>query len=154
MIIESENEILESFEETYMPSLNHSYLTKKLTIFIDSLDNWEAWPELTLELKEFQGYPDISVYPKRELKPNFIKDTIGCKKIPFLVIEITSPTQGLQKLLEKAELLINSGVEYVCIIEPFTKSILVIGKDGIQRYQEKIVTIKDISIDFAEILKD
>ncbi|MCB1192523.1 MAG: Uma2 family endonuclease [Leptospiraceae bacterium] len=145
---------IENTMEEEMPSLNHSYLTKKLTILIDNMEKWEAWPELSLDLNGFQGYPDISVYPKGELKPNFFKDTISCKKPPFLAIEITSPTQGLQKLMEKAELLVLAGIKSVWIVEPFTKSILVVGKEGIQRYQETIVTVKDISIDFAEVLKD
>ncbi|HLC15646.1 MAG TPA: hypothetical protein VJL89_05415, partial [Thermodesulfovibrionia bacterium] len=72
------------------PSINHSYLCKKIIVEIEKTDKWEAWPELTLDI-ESGLIPDIAVYEKGKIRPNFSEDKIKCDILPHMVIEVASP---------------------------------------------------------------
>ena len=52
------------------PSINHSYLCKQLIIAIETTEQWEAWPKLTLNI-DSGLIPDLAVYPRGKIKPNF-----------------------------------------------------------------------------------
>ncbi len=140
-------------QEADMPSINHSYLTKKLIYVIESNPSWEAWPELTLQLNGSEATPDISVFKAGVLQPNFQSDTIKCEKTPTIIIEIISPTQGIQKIVDKATELLQAGVPGVWLLEPFTNTLMAYDQQGLKRFREGKVSIQGITIDLTDIFK-
>lgn len=107
-------------------------------------------PELTLAIGNGLT-PDISVYPKDEIKPNFWADITRFEKPPLLAIEIISPSQNIQDLLEKAKLLVQSGSKSVWTVEPFSHSIWVTTENGTKLYHNTIVESGEIKVDFQKI---
>ena len=82
-------------------------------------------PLLSLTLDIDKGLtPDISVFPKDKIKPNFFEDITKYPEMPTLAIEIISASQNIQDLLSKAKLLVRNGVKAVWTVEPFTNTVV------------------------------
>ncbi len=148
MIAEVETEI--GVEEQEMPSLNHSYIC--LQIIRQLLENpeIEPLPELTLDIDKGLT-PDICVYPKAKIKPNFRRDITKFPEPPILAIEVISASQNIQDLLIKADLLISHGVKAVWTIEPFTNTIFVTTRQSEEKLTNQVVESEGIKVDFKRI---
>ncbi len=72
MLAEIEEIIVEE-EEKEMPSLNHSIICNRLLKQLFTNQNVEALPKLTLDIDKGIT-PDISIYPKAKVQPNFRRD--------------------------------------------------------------------------------
>ncbi|CAN2039004.1 putative restriction endonuclease domain-containing protein [Candidatus Magnetomoraceae bacterium gMMP-15] len=131
-------------------SINHSYITKKIILQIEQSDKWEAWPELTLNIKN-GVIPDISVYKIGEIKPNFFFDSAKCDKLPVLAIELLSPSQGVQELMEKAEDFLNAGIPAVWVVESYAKTIIVLTKENKRTVHCDVVETEGVQVDFSAI---
>jgi Uma2 family endonuclease len=116
------------------------------------LQNSEFKPlfELTLDIEKGIT-PDICVYPKDKVKPNFLRDIPKFPEMPLLVVEVVSASQNIQDLLEKAQLMIRHGVKTVWTVEPFTNTIFVTTKEGEQRFHNQEVESEGIKVDFRRI---
>ena len=148
MIAELETEI--GVEGKELPSLNHSYIC--LQIIRQLLENpeIEPLPELTLDIDKGLT-PDISVYSKSKIKPNFRRDITKYPEPPILAIEVISASQNIQDLLIKADLLISHGVKAVWTIEPFTNTIFVTTKQSEEKLTNQMVESEGIQVDFNRI---
>lgn len=148
MLAELEAEV--ATEEKEMPSLNHSYIC--LQIIRQLLENpeIEPLPELTLEIEKGIT-PDICVYPKAKIKPNFRRDITKYPDPPILAIEVISASQNIQDLLVKADLLVAHGVKAVWTIEPFTNTIFVTTRDSEEKFTNQVVESEGIIVDFKRI---
>lgn len=148
-----EEEILESEEEKVekeMPSFNHSYICTE--ILSQLLQNTEFKPLVELTLDIDKGVtPDICVYPKTKIQPNFLRDIPKYKEMPVLAVEVISASQNIQDLLEKAQMLVGHGVKNVWTVEPFGNTIFVTTKDGEQRFHNQEVESEGIKVDFRRI---
>lgn len=134
-----------------MPTYNHSYIC--LEIIAQILPNrlFKPLPELTLNIGNGIT-PDISVYPiELAPKPDFFSDITRYDKMPPLAIEIISPSQDIQDLLHKAQLLIESGVKSVWTIEPFSRTVFVTNEKGNRLFHNKTVESEGITVDFQKI---
>ncbi len=132
------------------PSINHSYLCKQLIIAIESTEQWEAWPELTLNIGSGL-IPDIAVYQRGKIKPNFLEDKIKCDILPHLVIEIASPSQSIHDLMLKANQLITAGISVVWTIEPYGNLIYVSTLQGRKVELASTIESEGIMVDFKKI---
>lgn len=148
MLAELETET--AVEEQVMPSLNHSYIC--LQVIRQLLENpaIEPLPELTLAI-ENGITPDICVYPKEQIKPNFRRDVTKYPELPLLAIEVISASQNIQDLLVKADQLVAHGVKAVWTIEPFTNTIFVTTRDSEEKFTNQAVTSEGITVDFQRI---
>lgn len=148
MIAELETEI--GVEGKEMPSLNHSYIC--LQIIRQLLENpeIEPLPELTLDIDKGLT-PDICVYPKAQIKPNFRRDVTRFPDPPIIAIEVISASQNIQDLLVKADLLIAHGVKAVWTIEPFTNTIFVTTNQSEEKMTNQMVESEGIKVDFKRI---
>jgi Uma2 family endonuclease len=63
------------------------------------------------------------VYPKREI--DFVRDILRMTEIPLLAIEILSPSQVIQELIDKIEIYINAGVQSSWLVIPTTCTVTV-----------------------------
>lgn len=133
-----------------MPTLNQSYVCSQIMRQLLPNEQIEVLPELTLAIGNGLT-PDISVYPKGEIKPNFWSDITRFEKPPLVAIEIISPTQNIQDLLEKAKVLVQSGAKAVWTIEPFSYSIWVTTEKETRLFHNTIVESEGIKVDFQKI---
>ena len=132
------------------PSLNHSYLCKKLILEIEQTAQWEAWPELTLNI-ETGLIPDVAVYPRGSLKPDFMEDRMKCDVLPTLVIEVASPSQSIHELMVKAGKFINAGIGAVWTIEPYGQIIYVSTQAGRKVKLAEMIESAGVTVDFSRI---
>jgi Uma2 family endonuclease len=133
-----------------MPSLNHSYICAQIMHQLLQDEKIQPLPELTLDVENGLT-PDISVFPKGQIRPNFFEDVLKVKQLPLLAIEVISSSQSIQAILEKARLLVNSGIKTVWAVEPYGRSIFVINKDGKKLFHEEIAESEGIRVDFSKV---
>ncbi|MDS4040542.1 MAG: Uma2 family endonuclease [Candidatus Competibacter sp.] len=134
------------------PSLNHSYLCRKIILEIEKTEQWEAWPELTLNI-ESGLIPDIAVYPRDGLKPNFMEDTMKCDVLPQLIIDVASPSQSMHDLMAKAARFLKPGVPAVWTVEPYGQIVYVSTLQGRKVELAGVVESAGVAIDFARIFQ-
>ncbi len=108
-----------------MPSKLHSVLTQRLTVFLVNRfgDKYEVLPELTLDTPGEKTTPDIAICEPEAI--DFSKDEIKRKEPPLATIEILSPTQVLQTLLDKTNEYFSFGVKSCWVILPTLKTVYV-----------------------------
>jgi Uma2 family endonuclease len=143
-------QIIEEKEEKEMPSLNHSYICAQLMRQLLQNENIQPLPELTLDIGNGLT-PDISIFPKEKIRPDFFEDILKIKELPILVIEIVSPIQTIHAVMEKSKQMVNSGVNTAWTVEPCSRSIFVIDKQGKKLYHEESVESEGITVDFSEV---
>lgn len=108
-----------------MPSKLHSVITQRLTVFLVNRygDKFEILPELTLDTHGERTTPDIAICEPEAI--DFSKDEVKRKEPPLATIEILSPTQILQTLLDKTNEYFSFGVKSCWVILPTLKTIYV-----------------------------
>ncbi len=152
MLVEEVEEIteLEEKEEREMPSFNHSYLCWQISQQLSQNEAIVPLPELTLNI-ENGIIPDISVFPKELVKPDFLRDIPKFSEMPIIAIEVISVSQNIQDLLEKARTLTKHGIKAVWTIEPFTNTVFVTTNDEEKRFHNQEVESEGIKVDFRKI---
>jgi Uma2 family endonuclease len=105
------------------PSVNHSYIQAKLTALLDSYEQYSVFTELSIEIEGKEYVPDISVYPARKFTP--LQDEIRTKEIPVLIVEVLSPTQNTQELIDKFQIYLKVNVTSCWLVIPMACSIVV-----------------------------
>ncbi len=150
MLTEEVAAVEETEEAEEMPSFNHSYLCWQILQSLAQNEGVMPLPELTLNIGNGIT-PDISVFPKELIKPNFLRDIPKYPTMPLLAIEIVSASQNIQDLLEKAQLLVENGVKSVWTIEPFSNTIFVTTKEGEKRFHDQEIESEGIKVDFRQI---
>ena len=133
-----------------MPSLNHSYICLQILRQLLQNENVEPLPELTLDIANGLT-PDISIFPKEQIHPNFFRDVSKFQQMPVLAIEVISSSQTIEELLEKAAQLIQAGVKAVWTIEPHSRSVFVTTSSEEKLFHDGIVEDEEIQVDFAKV---
>ena len=106
-----------------MGSRLHSLLQARLAQLLANLDKFNVFTELSLEIDKTEHKPDVCLYPK--FKNSYLEDDIRMIELPMLAIEILSPSQGFQELINKVKIYFNAGVKSCWIVLPSNKSITV-----------------------------
>ncbi|HAO19687.1 MAG TPA: Uma2 family endonuclease, partial [Desulfobacteraceae bacterium] len=112
-----------------MPSLNHSYICLQILRQLIQNEKFAPLPELTLDIGNGLT-PDISVFPKEKIRPNFLRDVIKFREMPILAVEVLSASQTVQELLNKASVLVSSGIKAVWTVEPYGQTIFITTGEG------------------------
>ena len=109
-------------------------------------------PELTLDIENGLT-PDICIYKKDKVRPNFFEDILKIKEMPLLVVEVISSNQSvnINIVLEKSKTLLKAGIKAVWIVEPYRHSVFVLNKEGKQLFHQTIVECDGIKVDFDKI---
>jgi Uma2 family endonuclease len=84
-------------------------------------DDHTVFSELSLDLNGWRTTPDISVFPKVEL--DFENDRPRMTEPPLLAVEIQSPTQSTEALVQKARKLLAAGVRSVWLVQPAVQTV-------------------------------
>ena len=135
-----------------MPSLNHSYICIEVIKQLLEHNNIQPLPKLTLD-RDNGLTPDISVFLKKQIKPDFLRDIVKFKEMPLIAIEIISPGQNIQDILEKANSSVKAGVKAVWTIEPYGKTIFVTTERGDNIFHEEVVETEGIKVDFSKVFR-
>ncbi len=133
-----------------MPSLNHSYVCLQILKELLNHDEILPLPELTLDIGNGLT-PDISVFSKSKIKPNFFQDISKFPEKPILAIEVISSSQTIQEMLQKAKQLVSEGVKTVWTVEPYSQTVFVTTVDQETLFHAEIVKSEGIEVDFAKI---
>ena len=134
------------------PSFNHAAIAVTIGAEINKDRAFRAFSELTLFIEGKEYLPDISVYPWRKL--NLDDDRINAEEMPLLAIEIVSPFQGVQDLIEKAKVYLRAGIRSVWLVHPFTRSVSVITPEGTTHYHEGMIhDTTGISLDLITVFE-
>ena len=133
-----------------MPSLNHSYICAQIMRQLLQNESLQPLPELTLDIENGLT-PDISVFQKEKIKPNFFEDILRVKDLPILAIEVISSSQSIQELLEKAKFLVKAGVQTVWTVEPYGRSIFVVSSNEQSLFHEEVVASNGVTVDFSKV---
>jgi Uma2 family endonuclease len=136
----------------FMPSLNHSYICLEVIKQLLDIKDFQPLPELTLDIENGLT-PDVSVFSKKQVKPNFLRDVVKFQEMPLVAIEVISPTQNIQDVLEKAASLVKAGVGSVWTIEPYGRTIFVTTESGENIIHDDIVETEGVKVDFSKIFK-
>ncbi|MDX2134598.1 MAG: Uma2 family endonuclease [Saprospiraceae bacterium] len=99
-----------------LPSLNHALVQSRLIVALSVryADRYNIASELSLDLFDWPSVPDVSIFPFAPL--NLREDVVAVTEPPLGVVEIISPTQSLNSLVEKAGLYFAHGVRSVWLV--------------------------------------
>ena len=106
-----------------MGSYFHSMVQAKLAYLLANLNKFNVFTELSLEIDKSEYKPDVCLYPK--VKKKVIKDITKMTELPLLAIEILSPSQYNQDLIDKIEIYFAAGIKSCWIVLPTAKAISV-----------------------------
>ena len=108
--------------------------------------------ELTLRLGDRDLTPDISVYTDFDV--DYTRDETQATDPPLLAIEISSPTQGIQGLIEKIRFLLQHGVQLCWLIQPQLRTVTVFtGEMDSATHDRGVLTdpATDIEVDLDDV---
>lgn len=138
-----------------MPSKVHAYIQSNIIFELRSRynDRFTFLSELSLDLEGWGSVPDLSIYPKMAIDVR--QDEIRMKTPPLCTVEIISPMQSLQELLDKAKAYFEHGVQSCWLVLPGLRSIYVFSSlDDFKTFTHTETLLDDalkISIPLAEV---
>ncbi len=107
-----------------MPSTNHAVVQVSLIgAFLKQADELSVLSELSLELDGKPFVPDISIYRRLQVDP--LRDEVKRTEPPLLAVEILSPTQPLDDLVQKANAYLEAEVSSCWLVQPSLQTITV-----------------------------
>ena len=135
-----------------MPSKLHSLAQKKLILALHQFEPpYTVFSELTLQLEDREVTPDLSIYEAQEI--DYLHDEVRLKEPPLLTIEIASPTQGVQALIDKAHFLLDQSVQSCWLVQPQLRTITVYsGNMESTTYSQG--TVADPNLDIEVTIED
>ena len=123
---------IESEESVDRGSLNHSAIQVNLAFLLKKIGTFSVYTELSLDTNQLDKTkykfkeeikPDVCIYPKRGLSRPY--DILKMAEMPLLAMEILSPKQGLQEIVEKIDAYFALGVRSCWLIDPTTAIVVV-----------------------------
>jgi len=123
----------DEFKDSPMGSFNHGYLQIRLGKMLDN-DQYTVCAELSLDLSGIdlshlnikikdEIKPDLCLYPKRKLSRP--RDILRMKDMPLLIVEILSPKQGSDDILEKFQVYFALGIKSCWLVDPAIATIAI-----------------------------
>jgi len=109
---------------------------------------------ISLNLSGWQTIPNVCAYPREAMPRDWMFDENECTTPPALVIEVLSPQQNLQPLLEKVREYLRHGVSACWVVIPGTESISVYPQSGpSQTVAEGVVRhdALDVEVNLSEV---
>lgn len=113
-----------------MPNFNHGYIQANLIFALRKRygKQHSVASEVAISVGEKDVVPDVLVFAKRAI--DWFETKPELSEPPILAIEIQSPSQPPEVIIDKAKAMLNSGVKSVWIIQPALKTVSVIAKDA------------------------
>ena len=136
-------------EDRPRPSRNHARGAHNLSVLLDRFkDRYVVCQQLSLNLDGWQTIPDICLHPRDALSADWLTDDDEITIPPTLVIEILSPKQNLQPLVDKIREYGRHGVKSCWLVEPATRVISVFPATGGSRaFTEGLLRDESVGIE-------
>jgi len=133
------------------PSVNHSYVQIALGAALFNLKEYSVYSELSIEIEGKEYIPDLCLYSKRKFNPTH--DILRMTEMPLLAVEILSPTQIIQELVDKIEIYLNAGVQSCWLVMPVARAIMVFNDvEKPKTFIDQVIDDKlNISLSLSEI---
>lgn len=112
-----------------MPGFNHAAIQMSLGAEFLRHREFRVCSELTLEFEGKPYTPDLSVYPRQAL--DLRHDQVRRADPPLLIVEIFSPRQGYQDVMEKVDVYFRNGVKSCWIVSPPLGTVSILRPDGV-----------------------
>lgn len=108
-----------------IPSFNHGFVQANLIteLNIRLRKTHTVTSETNLKLDDQKTVPDLTVFAKRT--PDMQHDVLWTQDVPLTTIDILSPKQDLDSLLEKARLFLAAGAKSCWIVLPAVGTIAI-----------------------------
>ena len=123
---------VDSYETQYeqergkpMPSKNHSIVQGEMYYQLRNQygAEFDIFPELSLDLVSGKATPDICIYKKTPR--NWKKDVVKTKEVPLLAVEILSPKQNFNDIVDKIEdIYFPAGMKSAWVVLPQIESFM------------------------------
>ena len=110
------------------PSRNHGRVQANLILEFGHQGKFSTYSELTLSVSGANYTPDISVYLHEA--PDYRHDEASRADVPLVAVEIFSPSQSHQEVVEKAEIYLRHGVKSCWVVSPPLRTVTVLLPDG------------------------
>lgn len=121
-------------EDRPMPSLNHSIVCQNIGGLLFPLrEKISIHQQLNLNLDGWATIPDLCVYPRGVLHPDWSSDLNEVTVAPSLVVEVLSPMQILQPLIDKVRDYLRHGVNSCWIVTPGLRTVTLFPANGPSR---------------------
>src|SRR5437773_11458474 len=111
-----------------MPSRNHGRVQTNLIVEFFQQQRFSIYSELTVTIGGANFTPDISIYPREAA--DYRHDEITRAELPLVAVEILSPSQSHQEVVEKAEIYLRNGMKSCWIVSPPLRTVAVLLPDG------------------------
>ena len=113
--------VIEQYEQERnkpMPSKNHSIIQSNLIVelTIPYRDKFRLLSEVKLNMPPVDTVPDVAIYPLMEF--DSLHDETKMEEMPLGAIEIISPSQGDQELIDKISRYFDFGVKSCWLVQP------------------------------------
>lgn len=106
------------------PSYHHAYLSSNLIAALHQIKTYSVFSELTLQIEGKDYIPDVCLYLKKPM--NFAGgDILRMTELPLLAIEVLSPTQGTQEIIDKFKIYFAAGIKSCWLIIPPAQTVVV-----------------------------
>lgn len=138
-----------------MLSKIHAYVQSNIIFALRARynDRFTFMSELSLDLDGWWSVPDLVVYPKMEIDVR--QDEVRVTTPPLCAIEITSPMQSVQELVDQARAYFEHGVQSCWLVLPGLRSVYVFSSFDDFKIFTQVDTLLDemlkISIPLAEV---
>jgi Uma2 family endonuclease len=110
------------------PSRDHGRVQTNLIVEFFQQQRFSTYSELTLTIGGANFTPDIGIYPREAA--DYRHDEITRAELPLVAVEILSPSQNHQEVVEKAEVYLRHGVKSCWIVSPPLRTVTVLLPDG------------------------
>ncbi|MFN3561324.1 MAG: Uma2 family endonuclease [Chloroherpetonaceae bacterium] len=139
-----------------MPSKNHSRIQHRLNLLLMPFEErYDVMNEITIEFPTGSRIPDVCLYEKMEY--DWERDEVKMTTPPITTIEILSPTQPLNDLVEKIrDIYFPAGVKSSWIVIPPLKTVHIFYPDSpTETFTKGVITDKATGVELRleEIFK-
>lgn len=108
-----------------MPSKHHSIIQGAIqgNLFVQYNKQYWILPELSILFNNIQKVPDLAIYSRENFANE--QEEIKTTQIPLCAIEILSPTQNINELIDKSLIYFEHGVKSYWLVVPALKTVFV-----------------------------
>lgn len=130
-----------------MPNLTHGSLQLNIgfELKLNYGDLYRIASEVALDTPYHSTTPDVVLYPNRTL--NFVNEAAKQTEAPLLTIEIESPSQSMDEMIDKVQLYFDFGVKSCWVVVPAMKGVAVYERKGHFEFYKHTEQLYDKNLD-------
>ena len=128
-------------------SVVHSRIQANLAYELRKATDYAVYTELSLLINEKEYKPDVCEYAYKEI--DWKHDVIKTEELPIISIEIVSPRQTIQDVVEKIDTYLEVGIQSCWLIVPYPRIVTVYNEQGEHTFTTEAILDKPLNIKIA-----